>query len=304
MRGLKWCRKTPAKVAQELQKAGIQVGASTVARLLKKLLGYSLRVNHKKVESGNKNPPKPKERDRQFDYINDRRESFARQGRPIISVDSKKKELIGNFKNSGQAWAKEAELVNDHDFPSDACGRIAPYGIYDTRANRGSVCVGKSAETPAFAVDSIVHWWLEEGRKGYPHKTELLILADCGGGNGYRSRVWKYRIQKQLCDAHGLTVTVCHYPPGASKWNPIEHRLFSEISKNWAGKPLKTFQTALNYIRTTKTDTGLRVKAHLVRKNYPKGEKVPEKEMKALCISRPENLPDWNYTLSPSTSKM
>ncbi len=177
IRGLKWCRKTPAKIAQELQKVGIQVGASTVSRLLKKLLGYSLRVNHKTVESGNKNPPKPKERDQQFDYISDRRKSFARRGNPIISVDTKKKELIGNFKNDGQAWTKEPEPVNDHDFPSDALGRIVPYGIYDTQANRGWVCVGTSAETPALAVDAIEKWWREEGRTRYPRKTELLIQS-------------------------------------------------------------------------------------------------------------------------------
>lgn len=302
MRGLKWCRKTPAKVAQELRKAGIQVSATTVGRLLKKLLRFSLRVNHKKVESGNKNPPKPKERDRQFKYIGDLRESFTRRGNPIISVDTKKKELIGNFRNGGQAWAKESDPVYDHDFRSDARGQLIPFGIYDTWANRGFVCAGTSAETPAFAVDAIDCWWMNEGRKRYACSTELLILADCGGANGARSRVLKHRLQTRLCDVRGLTVTVCHYPPGASKWNPIEHRLFSEITKNWAGKPLRSLQTALNYIRTTKTTTGLRVCARLIEKHYQKGEKVSAEEMKALCLSRPKDLPNWNYTLSPSTS--
>ena len=304
MRGLKWCRKTPAKVAQELRKADIQVSASTVSRLLKKLLRYSLRVNHKKVESGNRNPPKPKERDRQFQYIGDLRSSFARRGNPIVSVDTKKKELVGNFKNGGQAWAKEPDLVYDHDFRSDARGRMVPFGIYDTRANRGFVCVGTSAETPAFAVDSIDCWWMKEGRKRHPGRTELLILADCGGANSARSRAWKHRLQTRLCDARGLTVTVCHYPPGASKWNPIEHRLFSEITKNWAGKPLRSFETALKHIRRTKTTTGLRVRARLIEKDYQTGEKVSDEEMKSLCLSRHKDLPSWNYTLSPSTSIM
>ena len=302
MRRLKWCRTTPAKIAQELRRVGIQVSASTVRHLLKKL-GYSLRVNHKKVESGIRNPPKPKERDRQFDYIGELRASFADQGNPIISVDTKKKDLIGNFKNGGRAWKKEPTPVYDHDFPSDAVGRMVPFGIYDTQANHGFVCVGTSKETPAFAVDSIDQWWEEEGKQRYPHAAELLILADCGGANSARSRVWKYRMQQQLCDAHGLTVTVCHYPPGASKWNPIEHRLFSEISKNWAGEPLVSFGRALHFIRTTKTESGLRVGARFIRKTYNTGEKVPQAQMDALCLSRHQTLPAWNYTLAPS-SKM
>lgn len=299
MRRRKWCRTTPAKIARELGQAGIQVSASTVRRLLTRLLGYALRVNHKKVESGVRHPPNPKERDRQFDYLGDLREAFARQGHPIISVDTKKKDLIGNFKNGGCAWKKEAIPVYDHDFPSDAVGRMVPFGIYDTQANHGFVCVGASADTPAFAVDAIERWWVEVGDQRYPHAADLLILADCGGANGYRSRVWKYRLQKQLCDAHGLTVTVCHYPPGASKWNPIEHRLFSEISKNWAGEPLVSFGTALHYIRTTQTAAGLRVTARQVRKKYETGEKIPQAEMDTLCVASHEILPAWNYTLFP-----
>jgi len=302
MRGLKWCRKTPVKVAQELQRIGIQISATTAARLLKELLGYSLRVNHKKVESGIRNPPEPKERDRQFHYIGDLRESFAHRRDPVISVDTKKKDLIGNFKNGGRAWRKEPELVYDKDFPSDARGRMAPYGIYDTQANTGFVCVGASAETPAFAVDAIDRWWKHEGRNRYPRARKLLILADCGGANASRSRVWKYRLQKQLCDVHGLTVTVCHYPPGSSKWNPIEHRLFSQISANWAGKPLRTFRTALNCIRGTTTTTGLRVQARMNSKTYQKGEKVSDADMATLRLTRHDAQPDWNYTISPAKS--
>lgn len=300
MRELKWCRKTPEKVAEELHKIGIEVSGSTVARILKKLMGYSLRVNHKKIESGHKNPPKPKERDRQFMMISRCRKSFARQGYPIISIDTKKKEYIGNFKNGGSAWEKEPEAVLDHDFPSDAECRIIPYGIYDTQRNSGHVYIGTSKETPAFAVDAIERWWKGKGCKHYMGKNKLLVLADCGGANGSRSRVFKYRIQKQLCDGYGLTVKICHYPPGSSKWNPIEHRLFSAISNNWAGKPLRTLQTALNYIRRTSTKTGLKVRAVLLRQKYNKGEKVPQTEMDAIKIKRSTVLPDWNYTIRPA----
>lgn len=261
---------------------------------------YSLRVNHKRLESGNKNPPKPKDRNRQFKYIAQRREHFLQSGNPTISVDTKKKELIGPFKNNGKTWQKDAIAVNDHDFRSDAVGIAVPYGIYDSQANSGYVSLGKSADTPAFAVDSIEHWWVHEGQKQYPHATELLILADCGGSNSSRSRVWKCRIQKQLANAHNLTVTVSHYPPGTSKWNPIEHRLFAEISKNWAGWPLISYQTALNFIQTTRTSTGLRVKAIMVNKKYPKGERIPEKEMQKLSLNNHKTFPNRNYTLIPS----
>lgn len=301
MRSLKWCRTTPAKVAAVLRDAGIQVGASSVRRLLKELLGYSLRVNHKKVESGNRKPPAPQQRDAQFRYISATRASFARRGLPSISVDAKKKELIGPFKNGGRAWRQEPLAVYDHDFPSDARGRLVPYGIYDTRANHGFVWAGTAAETPAFAVDAIERWWAQIGAGRYPKARQLLILADCGGGNGYRSRVWKHRLQKQLCDVHGLTVTVCHYPPGASKWNPIEHRLFAEISKNWAGEPLVSYQTALRYIRSTRTASGLHVAAQLVRRKYQTGERVPQHQMDALRLRPHKTLPAWNYTLAPVT---
>jgi hypothetical protein len=295
----KWSRRTPEKITQQLDHLGIQVSATTVARLLRELMGYSLRVNHKKVESGVRTPPDPQERDQQFHYIDQQRATFARQGDPIISIDTKKKELIGNFKRNGQAWKKEAVPVNDHDYPSDAEGRMVPFGIYDTQANDGWVCVGDSADTPAFAVDSIEGWWLEVGAQHYPQATDLLILADGGPANGPRSRLWHYQLQRQLCDPYGLTVTVCHFPPGASKWNPIEHRLFSEISKNWAGEPLVSFRTALHFIRTTTTEAGLRVQARRVRKKYKTGVKVAQKDIDALALCRHNTLPQWNYTLYP-----
>jgi len=299
MRDLKWTRKTTRKVARHLRRLDIRVSASTVGRLLK-AMGFSLRVNHKNLESGNRNPPPRRVRNRQFHYINRSRQQFASQGKPIISVDAKKKEKVGNYKNPGVSWQQEAYRVNDHDFLTDAVGMAVSYGIYDTEANKGFVAVGTSHETPAFAVHSTVCWWKKWGRRMYPHEDELLILADCGGGNSARARAWKYHLQHQLCDPYGLTITVCHYPPGASKWNPIEHALFSQISTNWAGTPLESYQTVLNYIRTTKTETGLQVKAHLVRKNYDKGEKISDSKMAELMLIPHKTLPGWNYTLAPS----
>lgn len=297
--GLKWSRKTTEKVAKELNAIGISVSSNTVSRLLKKM-GYSLKVNHKKLESGIKNPPDPQQRDEQFGYIAEQREQFAKQNNPIISVDTKKKELIGDFKNNGTSWQQESILVNDHDFPSDAHGKAIPYGIYDTQQNNGTIFLGTSRDTPRFAVESVETWWKTQGRKQYPRSKDLLILADSGGSNSSRSRVWKYRIQKKLCDQFGLTVKVCHYPPGSSKWNPIEHRLFSEISKNWSGRPLDSYETTLKYIRTTKTTSGLKVKAHFVRKKYKTGEKISNVKWSSLFINKHETLPDWNYTLMPS----
>jgi len=238
-------------------------------------------------------------RDKQFKYIGDLRESFAKRCLLIISVDSKKKEKIGNFKNQGATWRRKAKMVNDHDFPSYFVGKGIPFGIYDTIVNLGSVYLGTTRDTPAFAVDSIDIWWKEEGIKRYPDAKELYILADSGCSNSARSRVWKYRLQTKMCDQFGLSITVSHYPPGASKWNPIEHRLFSEISKNWSDEPLETYEKALKLIRTTKT--GLKVKAHFVRKHHKTGEKVPDSEMDSLSIKPHTKFPTWNYTPNPTT---
>ena len=269
MQDLKWCRRATRKIARQLRRLKIWVSAGTVRRLLKQM-GFSLRVNHKRLESGNKNPPPRPVRNRQFAYIDRQREQFAARGNPIISVDAKKKEWVGKFKNPGVGWEQEPQLVNDHDFPSDAQGRAIPYGIYDPRSHQGFVLVGTSHETPAFAADAIALWWNRCGQRSYPQAHELLILADSGGGNGARARGWKYHLQHQLVNVHGLKVTVCHYPPGASKWNPTEHCLFS-ISNNWASRPLQDYETILNYIRTTTTSTGLRVRARLLCKKYEKG---------------------------------
>lgn len=291
--GLKWTRRTTEKIAGRLQEIGIDISPNTVARLLRKL-GYSLRVNHKKLSSGG-----GAERDEQFSNIAEIRDRFARDGDPIISVDTKKKEMVGNFKNDGAAWDKQPVMVNDHDFRSQAKGIAVPYGIYDLQANLGSVFIGASHDTAEFAVASVAKWWRYDGRIRYRKSRSLLILADCGGSNGYRSRVWKYELQN-LADRYGLSITVCHYPPGASKWDPIEHRLFSEISKNWAGRPLETFTTIKNYISTTATTTGLSVKAYIDSKDYAKGIKITDEQMSRLNIKKHDTLPKWNYTLSPS----
>jgi DDE family transposase len=293
MTGMKWTRRTTEKIAAELRACGIDVCANTVAKLLKGL-EYRLRVNHKKLSRGSQ-----ADRDVQFNYIGCQREAFARRGLPILSVDSKKRELVGNFKNSGRTWSREPTLVNDHDFRSDAKGIALPYGVYDVSANHGFVFVGTSHDTPAFAVDNLARWWTYQGRRRYPEAKELLVLADSGGSNGARTRAWKHSLQERLSDRHGLTVTVCHYPAGASKWNPIEHRMFSEISKNWAGKPLDSYETILNYVRTTHTSTGLRVNAYLVETDYPTGVKISDQAMAQLRLRPHDTQPIRNYTLSP-----
>ncbi len=294
MSGLKWTRRTTLKMAAELRSLGIEVSPRTVARLLKKM-GFSLRVNHKKL-AGASHP----QRDAQFARIAELRERAAVDNTPVISVDTKKKELVGPFRNPGAKWDREPVLVNDHDFRSDAHAIAVPYGIYDLRANAGTVFVGTSYDTPGFAVDCVEKWWRTEGRRRYPKAKRLTILADGGGSNGSTCRAWKFGLHHRLCDRHGLTVTVAHYPPGASKWNPIEHRLFSELSKNWAGRPLDSLDTILNYARTTATSTGLRVRAHLVRKAYRKGIKITNAQMRNLEITKDATLPKWNYTIAPS----
>jgi hypothetical protein len=289
--GLKWTRRTTGKIAQELKTLGIEVSPRTVARILK-TLRFSLRANRKSVSQGS-----GADRDEQFSYIARQRRSFVKRDLPIVSVDSKKKEMVGNFKNAGRAWHQTPILVRDHDFRSDAVGMATPYGIYDVRENLGAVFVGTSHDTPDFAADNLRRWWVTEGRKRYPKAKELLVLADGGGSNGQRNRAFKYALQKVLCDPHCLQVTVCHYPTGASKWNPIEHRLFSEISKNWAGRPLDSYETIVNSIASTRTETGLRVTAHLVKREYPKGKKITDAQMATLDVRPHQTQPRRNYTI-------
>jgi hypothetical protein len=289
-------RSSLRQLSQALDKVGFYVGYVTVGRLLK-ALGFSLKGN-RKTSTG---PPHP-DQNRQFRYIGRVKQLFAAAGHPIISVDAKKKELIGNFKNSGRVWCREAAVVDVHDFPGDAEGRAVPYGIYDLIHNLGYVAVGTSADTSEFAVDAICWWWELEDRPHFPDETKLLVLSDAGGSDGCRFRLWKKQLQEQLADRLGIEVMVCHYPTGASKWNPVEHRLFSYISLNWAGQPLRSFEVMLNYIRGTTTQAGLKVKACLLDRKYEKKIKVSDQEMKALNLYRRRVCPRWNYVIKPRSA--
>jgi len=289
----KWVRCSTKKISNRLKEIGYQVSSTTVSRLLKDL-GYSMRAN-KKRQIRDDNPA----RDQQFEYIALQRKTFSDAGLPIISVDAKKKELIGNFSNKGKTWCKNAEEVNQNDYPSEAECQAVPYGIYDVTKNTGCVFVGTSNNTPEFAVDAISRWWTLEGSIGYKNKKQICILADGGGSNGWRSRAWKKNLQHKISDKHGLILTVCHYPTGCAKWNPIEHRLFSYISINWSGKPLRTLEVMLRYIRGTTTNTGLTVKAFIQEGFYKKGQRVTKEEMDQLNLRHHTTLPDWNYTISP-----
>jgi hypothetical protein len=288
-----WIRRSLNKIRQALAELGFTLCCQTVRRLLR-----NHRIQPKSNVKRLKGDPHP-DRDRQFTYIERQRQAFAWMGQPVISVDTKKKELIGPFRNPGQVWCEQAASVNIYDFPRLADGKAVPYGIYDPLYNEGYVAVGQSADTPEFAVDAIVAWWHHTGQDRYPDATEILILADGGGSNGHRPRRWKQQLQVKLADALGLTVTVAHYPSGASKWNPIEHRLFSQISQTWAGTPLTSFDRALDGIRQTTTTTGLMVEADLVDKVYTKGLTVSEAEMDALALERHPTCPAWNYTIHP-----
>jgi hypothetical protein len=290
----KWVRSSLRRLSRRLREAGHPASAPTVGRLLADR-GYALHVNAKQVEARGAHP----ERDTQFTYISAQRQRFRAAGQPIISVDTKKKELVGNFKNAGRAWGRRAAAVQVHDFRQDALGRAVPYGIYDLSHNRGTVYVGASADTPRFAVQVIARWWQSEGRATFPGADRLLVLADAGGSNGCRPRLWKQQLQEQLSDRLGLTVTVCHYPTGCSKWNPIEHRLFGPISVNWAGQPLRTWEGMLGYLRGTTTATGLQVRADLHAGTYRTGERVSDAEMASLNLERHAVCPAWNYTIRP-----
>ena len=293
MTGLRWSRRTTATIAAELDELGISVSPNTVARLLGQM-GYSLRVNHKQI-STSCSP----DRNLQFEYLADLRGRFHRHHLPIISVDTKKRELVGNFRNPGRRWESSPRRVFDHDFRTDSIGVAIPYGIYDVNENRGAFVVGVSHDTPAFAAHAIAHWWQQEGSRRYSGSRKILILADTGGSNSCRAHAWKTELQSQLANCFSLQVTVAHYPSGASKWNPIEHRLFSEVSRNWAGEPLDSYQKILNYARTTRTLTGLQVTAYLDRRNYPCGIKPTPDQIASLRLQRHKTLPAWNYTIKP-----
>jgi Rhodopirellula transposase DDE domain len=294
--GLKWTHKSLRAVEGELAGQGYEVSAPTISRLLR-LRKYSLRVNHKRL-AGKQSPG----RDEQFRYIARQRKAFLRDGRPVISVDAKKKELIGRFKNPGHQWRRAPHEVQMYDFPSTASGKAIPYGIYDVGRNKGYVVVGVSHDTPEFAVRAIRSWWVRAGRKVYAPHSQLLIEADCGGSNGNRCRAWKARLQ-DFADEFGLTITVTHYPTGASKWNPIEHRMFNLISANWSGQPLESYETMLKYLKTTRSTAGFQCLAQLDPKNYPTGKKVSKEEVARLRVRRHPLFPHWNYTIQPRVLK-
>lgn len=294
---LRWTCKSKAKLAAAMQKSGWRVSATMVGRLLHEL-GYSLRSVRKSTE-GAAHP----DRDAQFEHINATASDFLERGSPVISVDTKKKELVGDFKNAGREWQPKGkpEKVLVHDFPANGVGKAVPYGVYDMARNEAYVSVGQSHDTPAFAVASIRRWWLTMGRRAYPEARELLITADAGGSNGYRARAWKAELQ-HLADEFGLRICVSHFPPGTSKWNKIEHRLFCHITQNWRGKPLRTFEAVVELIGHTRTSTGLRVKARLDVQSYATGIKITNAHMKALALHQNAFHGDWNYELHPRQS--
>lgn len=295
---LRWTCKSVRKLAGELNRKGHQVSHSSVASLLRDM-NYSLQANRKTME-GKQHP----DRDAQFNYINQKTQGPQRRGQPVISVDTKKKELVGSFKNAGREWRPQGdpEKVRVHDFIDKELGKVAPYGVYDLTWNNGWVSVGIDHDTAAFAVATIRQWWRKMGRPAYSKASHLLITADSGGSNGARNRLWKVELQK-MANQTGLTITVCHFPPGTSKWNKIEHRMFSFITKNWRGKPLADRAAIVNLIGSTKTEEGLKIRCELDTNDYPKGIKVSDAQMEKVKLKKHEFHGDWNYTIYPSKSK-
>jgi hypothetical protein len=294
MSPLRWTSKSTTKLAGELRGKGHEVSQSTVWRLLDKL-GYSMQSNRKSRE-GTDHP----DRNAQFEFINASAKEFLERGWPVISVDTKKKELIGNYKNAGREWHKKGEpvLVNMHDFADKELGKAIPYGVYDIGRNEGWVNVGISHDTAEFAVESIRRWWLRMGQPTYPNATEILINADGGGSNGARVRLWKLELQR-LADALGLGLHVRHFPPGTSKWNKIEHRMFCHITENWRGQPLRSRMAVVELIAATSTEQGLTIQAEMDDGTYETGRKVTDEEMASLAIERCDFHGEWNYRLSP-----
>lgn len=291
---LRWSCKSTRKLAEELNNMDHDVSHVTVATLLSEL-GYSLQGNKKTIEGAN-HP----DRNAQFEYINRMTQEYQQKGRPVISVDTKKKELVGNFKNGGRELRPKGdpEKVLVHDFKIKELGKVSPYGIYDIAHNYGWVNVGTDNDTAAFAVESIRRWWNSMGQTVYPEAEKLLITADSGGSNGYRIRLWKTELQK-LADETGLEILVSHFPPGTSKWNKIEHRLFAFITQNWRGKPLVSHEVIVNLISATTTKKGLQVECQLDRNSYPKGIKIPDEMMEQINIIRSDFHGEWNYTIIP-----
>jgi hypothetical protein len=293
---LRWTCKSVRHLAEELQREGHSVSYQTVSELLHDL-DYSLQANQKTLE-GSRHP----DRNEQFEYINRKAKRYLKQGEPVISVDTKKKELVGDFKNAGREWQLKGKpdpvRVHDFEIKQPDKGKVAPYGVYDLGRNEGWVNVGVDHDTAAFAVESIRRWWRLMGRPSYPKAKRLLITADAGGSNGTRVRLWKWELQ-QLADETGLEISVCHFPPGTSKWNKIEHRLFSFISQNWRGKPLISHEVIINLIAATTSKTGLEVKSGLDANSYPDGIKISDQQMAELRLRRDTFHGDWNYAVLP-----
>jgi hypothetical protein len=291
---LRWTCKSTTRLAQELNRQGHRVSQRTVCELLAQM-HYSLQ-SVRKTREGAQHP----DRDAQFRHIAQMVARYQRQGQPVISVDTKKKELIGDFKNAGREWqpAGQPEAVRTHDFIDEQLGKVAPYGVYDVTANLGWVSVGIDHDTAEFAVQSIRRWWPEMGRPLYKRARRLLITADCGGSNGYRVRLWRVQLQ-HLADELGLTVQVCHFPPGTSKWNKIEHRMFCHITSNWRGRPLLSRQIVVNLIGSVTTQAGLRIRAELDENTYAAGVKVTDEELVGVSIERDEFDGEWNYRIKP-----
>src|ERR1700690_2314736 len=291
---LRWTSKSTRKLAEELKKMGHKVSHSRVADMLH-VLGYSLQANKKTIE-GTSHP----DRDQQFNYINEKCKAFQEERQPVISVDAKKKESVGNFKNNGKELRPIKEPINVivYDFKDKELGKVNPYGVYDIFSNEGWVSVGLDNDTASFAVETIRRWWYLMGCKVYPDAKKLMITADCGGSNGYREGLWKGELKK-LADETGLEISVCPFPPGTSKWNKIEHRLFSYITLNWRGKPLTSYEVIVNLIAATTTSKGLKVKCVLDKNAYPKGIKIMKEEIEELGIIRDEFHGEWNYIFKP-----
>ena len=295
---LRWTCKSTTRLAQELNQQGPQVSQRTICDLLAQM-HFSLQAVRKTREGAQNS-----DRDAQFRYIAAMVAQYQRQRQPVISVDTKKKELIGDFKNAGREWqpAGQPEEARTHDFIDKELGKVAPYGVYDVSANRGWVSVGIDHDTSEFAVQSIRRWWLEMGRPMYARARRLLITADCGGSNGYRVRLWRLQLQ-HLADELGLTVQVCHFPPGTSKWNKIEHRMFCHITNNWRGRPLLSRQIVVNLIGSVTTQSGLRIRAELDQNTYEAGIKVTDEELAAVSIERDEFHGEWNYRIKPHRTR-
>ena len=295
---LRWTCTSTRKLAEQPRARGHRIGARTVAALLKGR-GYSLQGNRKTKEGGS-HP----DRDAQFRYIAGRARSFQRRGQPVVSVDAKKKELVGDYKNGGREWRPKGapEEVKVYDFQDKKLGKAIPYGVYDIAADQGWISVGIDHDTARFAAESLRRWWEEMGSKRYPEAGELLVTADGGGSNGSRNRLWKVALQ-ELADATGLKLVVSHFPPGTSKWNKIEHRLFCHVTQNWRGRPLRSLEIIVSLIGSTTTSTGLVVRAELDPKPYATGVKVSDEELAAVRIKRAKFHGEWNYTISPRSRR-